>query len=99
MELWGAERDKKEREQQDLLAKYKMEYIGHGPKATGFLAKTFKMKPGLYARCTQCGSFVELASKHEDRCICGSLFKDESGQKFGSAFGDNEIEIYKAVQK
>ncbi|MEG2923970.1 MAG: hypothetical protein RR848_05820 [Oscillospiraceae bacterium] len=99
MELWGIERDNKERQQQDLIASYNLQYVGHGPKATGFMAKSFKMKPGLYARCTQCGSYVELASGKEDRCICGSLFKDASVQKFGSAFGNNEIEIYKAVQK
>ncbi|MEG0178592.1 MAG: hypothetical protein RR573_08035 [Oscillospiraceae bacterium] len=99
MELWGMERETKEKEQQDLLSHKKLEYIGHGPKATGFMAKSFKLKKGLYARCTQCGCYMELASGKEDRCICGNLYKDARGEKFGSAFGDNEIEIYKAIDK
>lgn len=99
MELWGMERQNKDKEQEEIKFKYRMEYVGHGPKATGFMSKKFKRKPGLYARCTQCGCYMEIASDHEDRCICGSLFKDARGDKFGSAFGANEIEVFRAVPK
>lgn len=99
MELWGTERTKKEQEQEELKSKFAMQYLGHGPKATGFMSKTFKRKPDLYARCTQCGCFMEIASTHEDRCICGSLYKDAQGNKFGSAFGNSEIEVFKAIRK
>ena len=39
-----------QKQQEELKAKMNFTYVGHGPKATGFFAKEFKRKPGLYVR-------------------------------------------------
>ena len=47
MRNWNVDKSQLERQQQELKNKMAFTYLGHGPKATGFLAKEFKRKPGL----------------------------------------------------
>ena len=55
LQNWNVDTGKLKAQQEELKHKMQFTYIGHGPKATGMFAKEFKRKPGLYARCTQCG--------------------------------------------
>ena len=45
---WNVDTKKQEAQQEKLKQDMRFEYLGHGPKATGFMAKAFKRKPGLY---------------------------------------------------
>lgn len=97
MSRWNVDETKIRAEQEALKKRMKFVYVGHGPRATGFLSKTFKRKPGLYARCTQCGYFMPLDGKGSEDCICGNLHRDE--QNFKSEVGASEVEIFKATGK
>lgn len=89
---------KKMQEQQDALkSKMQFTYVGVGPKATGFMSKQFKRKPGLYARCTQCGYYMPLDAKGTEDCICGNLHRDDA--KFKSDLPASEVEIFKGYKK
>ena len=72
-ERWNVDERKIREEQEALKKQMNFVYVGHGPRATGFLAKDFKRKPGLYARCTQCGYYMPLDAKGTRICICGNL--------------------------
>ena len=69
-------------------------YLGHGPKATGFFAKTFQRKPGLYARCTECGYLIPLLVQQEEFCECGNLHMMPN--RFVHRLPADEIEIFKS---
>ena len=94
MQNWNVDRTQVQAQQDGLKKKFEFKYLGHGPKATGFLSKTFKRKEGLYARCTQCGYYMPLAAKGSEDCMCGMLHRDD--HTFKSETGDNEVEIFKA---
>ncbi len=94
---WNIDKSQIEAQQQALKKQYDFSYVGHGTKATGFLSKTFKRKPGLYARCVQCGYYMPLDAKGSEECTCGNLYRDE--QNFKSDIGNNEVEIFKALKK
>ena len=84
--------------QQEALKKsMNFAYVGHGPKATGFMAKQFKRKPGLYARCVQCGYYMPLDAKGEETCLCGNLRRDE--HSFKSDLPATEVEIFKGTKR
>ena len=97
MSRWNVDETKIRAEQEELKKRKKFVYVGHGPRATGFMSKTFKRKPGLYARCTQCGYYMPLDAKGSEDCICGNLHRDDSG--FKSEVGPSEVEIFKATAK
>ena len=97
MRNWNVNQGQLEKQQEELKAKMNFSYLGYGPKATGFLSKEFKRKPGLYARCTTCGYYMPLDAKGEETCICGNLHRTE--HDFKTELPANEIEIFKAVHK
>lgn len=97
MQNWNVDKSQLASQQEALKKQYTFSYIGHGPKATGFLSKTFKKKPGLFARCTQCGYYMPLDAKGSEDCICGNLHRDERG--LTSDISDNEVEIFKGVKR
>lgn len=94
---WNVDKRKLESQQEELKATMTFQYLGHGPKATGFLSKTFKRKPGLYARCTQCGYYMPLDASGSEDCICGNLHRDYN--IFKSEMSESEVEIFKGVKK
>ena len=53
MKNWNVDKTQIAAQQEALKKSMNFAYVGHGPKATGFMAKQFKRKPGLYARCVQ----------------------------------------------
>ncbi len=97
MKNWNVDKSQLEAQQAALKKQYEFSYVGHGPKATGFMAKTFKRKPGLFARCMQCGYYMPLDAKGEETCICGSIIRDERDVK--CEFGINEVEIFKGFKR
>ncbi len=97
MKDWNVDKSQLEAKQEALKKQYQFSYIGHGPKATGFLSKTFKRKPGLYARCQQCGYYMPLDAKGEETCICGIIKRDDRDLKCD--FGVNEVEIFKGLKR
>ncbi|NCC08620.1 MAG: hypothetical protein EOM30_11435 [Clostridia bacterium] len=97
MKNWNVDEKKLREQQEKLKNEVNLQYVGHGPKATGFLSKTFKRKDGLYARCTQCGYYMPLFGKGSEDCICGSIHRDEAN--FKCDFGNNEVEIFKGTKK
>ena len=60
MKNWNVDKTQIAAQQEGLKKSMNFAYVGHGPKATGFMAKQFKRKPGLYARCVQCGYYMPL---------------------------------------
>ncbi len=94
---WNVDKSQIEAQQDALKKKCNFTYIGHGPKATGFFSKEFKRKPGLYARCTQCGYYMPLVANGSEDCPCGNLHRDT--QNFKSEISANEVEIFKATTK
>ncbi len=97
MRNWNVDKSKLVKQQEELKNAMSFTYIGHGPRATGFLAKDFKRKPGLYARCVQCGYYMPLDARGEETCICGNLRRDE--HTFRSELPATEVEIFKGVKK
>ena len=97
LESWNRDTTKLKAQQEKLKAKMNFSYVGHGPKATGLFAKDFKRKPGLYARCAQCGYYMPLQARGEETCLCGSLHRDERALR--CEVGENEVEIFKGVAK
>ncbi len=97
MKRWNVDERKIREEQEALKKQMNFVYVGHGPRATGFLAKEFKRKPGLYARCTQCGYYMPLDAKGTEDCICGNLHRDD--MNFKSEVGASEVEIFKATKR
>ncbi len=97
LENWNVDKTQIAAQQEALKKKCNFVYIGHGPKATGFMSKEFKRKPGLYARCTQCGYYLPLDGNGNENCICGNLHRDS--QKLKSEMSPNEVEIFKAQNK
>lgn len=97
LENWNADQSQIKKQQEELKAKMNFSYIGNGPKATGFFAKEFKRKPGLYARCTTCGYYMPLDAKGQERCLCGNLFRTE--HDFKTELPSIEIEIFKGNLK
>ena len=57
MRNWNVDKTQIAAQQEALKKSMQFTYVGHGPKATGFLSKTFKRKPGLYARCVHAGPY------------------------------------------
>ena len=49
MKNWNVDKTQIAAQQEALKKSMNFAYVGHGPKATGFMAKQFKRKPGLYA--------------------------------------------------
>lgn len=94
---WNVNTAQMEKQQEELKAKMNFSYVGVGTKATGFMSKTFKRKPGLYARCTQCGYFMPLDAKGTEDCICGNLHRDDAN--FKSELPASEVEIFKGGSK
>lgn len=66
MKNWNVDKTQIAAQQEALKKSMNFAYVGHGPKATGFMAKQFKRKPGLYARCVQCGYYMPLDAKGEE---------------------------------
>lgn len=97
LQNWNMDVKKVQAEQEALKNKMHFTYVGHGPKATGFLSKTFKRKPGLYVRCTQCGYYMPLDAKGTEDCICGNLHRDD--HNFKSDISDSEVEVFKTDVK
>lgn len=89
---WNVDKSKLLKQQEELKAKVKFTYKGHGTKATGFMSKQFKRKDGLYARCTTCGYYMPLFAKGSEDCICGNLHRDE--HSFKHELPANEVEIF-----
>ncbi len=94
---WNVDATQIKAQQDALKSKVNFVYVGHGPKATGFMAKEFKRKQNLYARCTQCGYYMPLDAKGEENCQCGNLHRDD--RTFKSEVGASEVEIFKGVKK
>ena len=94
---WNVDKTKMAAQQEELKKNMSFSYIGHGPRATGFMAKEFKRTPGLYARCVQCGYYMPLDARGEESCICGNMRRDERTFKF--ELPATEIEIFKGVKK
>ncbi len=92
---WNVDKSQIEAQQEALKKKCNFVYKGHGPKATGFMSKTFKRKPGLYARCIQCGYYMPLDGNGSEDCPCGNLHRDNNN--FKSEISPNEVEIFKAT--
>lgn len=97
MKNWNVDKTQIAAQQEALKKSMNFSYIGHGPRATGFLAKDFKRKPGLYARCVQCGYYMPLDAKGEENCICGNLHRDE--RTFKSDLPMTEVEIFKGEKR
>ena len=97
MQNWNVDESKLKKQQEELKASMVFSYVGHGPKATGFFAKEFKRKPGLYARCTQCGCYIPLDARGEEQCICGNLCRTE--REFRYELPAEEIEIFKGHKR
>ncbi len=93
---WNKDTSQVKAQQEALKKQFSFAYIGHGPKATGFLAKDFKRKDGLFLRCTQCGYYMPLNAKGSEECICASLHRDERDVK--CEFGKNEVEVFKGIK-
>lgn len=72
------------------------QYIGNGPSATGANAG-WAMSGNLYFRCICCGYMMKAITKKNERCDCGNLYKDCDAGRFGSNFGDENIEVYKLI--
>lgn len=97
LQNWNVDKAKLEKQQQELKEKTQFSYIGHGPKATGFMAKDFKRKPGLYARCITCGYYMPLDARGEESCICGNLHRTEHA--FKCELPATEVEIFRGTPK
>ncbi len=91
-ENWNRDVSRLKKDQEILKERKTFKYIGHGPKATGLFAKTFKRKPGFYLRCPSCNYYMPLAAKGNETCICGSLTRTDSEVK--ADYGMNEIEVF-----
>ena len=75
-------------------------YVGDGPTATGCGPHIgWSMGADLYARCPRCRAFMSLDPTMNATCPCGGLHKDADAGRFGSSFGDGEIEIYRAAAR
>ncbi len=94
---WNVDKAKLEKQQTELKNNYSLSYIGHGTKATGFFAREFKRKPGLFIRCSACGYYMPLDVKGEEQCLCGSLMRDD--KNVNCEFGQSEVEVFKGVKK
>ena len=97
MNNWNVDKTQIAAQQEALKKSMNFAYVGHGPKATGFMAKQFKRKPGLYARCVQCGYYMPLDAKGEETCLCGNLRRDE--HSFKSDLPATEVEIFKGTKR
>lgn len=97
MRNWNVDTSRQKARQEELKAKMQFSYIGHGTKATGFLSKTFKRKPGLYARCTTCGYYMPLDAKGEEVCLCGNLHRTD--HDFKTELPADEVEIFRGTAR
>lgn len=97
MQNWNMDKTQITAKQDALKKQFEFAYVGHGPKATGFLSKQFKRKPGLFARCTQCGYYMPLDATGSEDCMCGNLHRDDHA--FKSEVGANEVEIFKGTKR
>ncbi|MFI3168589.1 MAG: hypothetical protein R3Y06_01405 [Faecalibacterium sp.] len=93
-ENYNRDISKLKKEQEALREKTTFRYLGHGTKATGFLSKQFKRKPGYFLRCPECNYYMSLNTKGNETCICGSLIRTETDVK--AAYGQNEVEVFVA---
>ncbi len=93
---WNVDVSQIKAQQEALKKQFSFSYVGHGPRATGFLSKQFKRKPGLFLRCTQCGYYMPLDAKGNEDCICGNLKRDDRDVK--CEFGNNEVEVFKGYK-
>ncbi len=95
-ENWNRDVSRLKKDQEILKEKMNFKYIGHGPKCTGFMSKTFKRKPGYYLRCPSCNYYMPLTAKGTETCICGSLKRTDTEVK--ADYGMTEIEVFGAKQ-
>ena len=79
-----------------LLANLDMCHLGTGPSATGG-SGGWSMQPTLYFRCVNCGYYMSGDPDAYDECHCGYLAKDRDAGRFGSALGDDAIEVFRAT--
>ncbi len=94
---WNRDISKLKKEQEALRDSMQFQYLGHGTKATGLWSKTFKRKAGLYMRCPECNYYMPLCEDGHEICMCGSLTRTKNDVT--AAYGQNEVEIFKAVRK
>ncbi len=92
---WNRNTSKAKEEQEALKNKMNFSYVGHGPRATGFLSKTFQRKQGTYARCPQCGYYMPLDAQGTEVCLCGALTR--TPETLTAAYGEEEVEIFKGT--
>lgn len=88
----------KRADQAGLLATFDMRFLGIGPSATGG-SGGWSMQPTLYFRCVNCGYYMSGGPDAYDECLCGYLTKDRDAGRFGSALGDDAIEVFRATRK
>jgi hypothetical protein len=84
--------------QAELLANHDMRRLGNGPSATGG-AEGWSMQPTLFFRCVNCGYFMSGDPNAYDECLCGYLTRDRDAVRFGSALGDDAIEVFRATKR
>lgn len=67
MKNWNVDKTQIAAQQEALKKSMNFAYVGHGPKPTGFMAKSsLNVMPGLYARCVQCGYYMPLDARAEE---------------------------------
>ena len=88
----------KEEQQRRLRAEHELHYLGNGPAATGG-ERGWNMSRELYFRCVQCDYLMQADPSTYDDCFCGAMYKDADAGRFGSQFGDSQIEVYRLVPK
>ena len=86
MKNWNVDKTQIAAQQEALKKSMNFAYVGHGPKATGFMA-----------RCVQCGYYMPLDAKGEETCLCGNLRRDE--HSFKSDLPATEVEIFKGTKR
>jgi hypothetical protein len=88
----------KRADQAELLAAFDMRFLGSGPAATGG-SGGWSMQPTLYFRCVNCGYYMSGDPDVYDECPCGYLTKDRDDGRFGSALGDDAIEVFRTTRR
>lgn len=77
---------------------YDLELIGRGPLAT-CSGGIWRMGQGNFFRCVECDYFMSDRTNESERCFCGKLDIDVSARRFGSALGDDQIEVWRATPR
>lgn len=81
MKNWNVDKTQIAAQQEALKKSMNFAYVGHGPKATGFMAKQFKRKPGLYGALCAVRLLHASGCQGEETCLCGNLRRDEHSFK------------------